>query len=36
MRDIGDKKIKKIKLSAISSVDYGKFDQGIIRHISKI
>ena len=36
MRDIGDKKIKKIKISCITSVEYKKWDQGIIRHITKI
>ena len=36
MRDIGDKKIKKIKISSITSVDYKMWDQGIIRHITKI
>lgn len=35
-RDVKDKKIKKIKLGTISGVDYKKFDQGIIKHISKI
>jgi len=36
MRDIGDKKIKKIKINSITSVEYRKWDQGIIRHIPKI
>jgi len=35
-RDLKDKKIKKIKLSNIQSVDYSQFDKGIIKHISKI
>lgn len=35
-RDLKDKKIKKIKLVNIQSVDYCQFDKGIIKHISDI
>jgi hypothetical protein len=35
-RDLKDKKIKKIKLSNVQSVDYSQFDKGIIKHISNI
>ena len=36
VRDLGDKKIKKIKINSIMSVEYKKFDKGIIQHIGNI
>lgn len=34
--DVKDKKIKKIGISDIVSVEYGKYGKGIIKHIQQI
>lgn len=34
--DVKDKKIKKIPISDIITVEYGKFSKGIIKHVQQI